>query len=70
MEPAADTDRSRHVLVILLPNSPRALWGCYGSFANLTPHLDELAARGSRSIAVSLLRPNMAIQVVPTGLKS
>ncbi|MCA9097934.1 MAG: hypothetical protein KDA36_06095, partial [Planctomycetaceae bacterium] len=42
----ADTNRLRHVLVILLPNSPRALWGCYGSFANLTPHLDELAARG------------------------
>lgn len=46
MEPAAATDRSRHVLVILLPNSPRGLWGCYGSFANLTPHLDELASRG------------------------
>ena len=46
MNGSPESCRGRHVLLIILPKSPRALWGCYGSFANLTPHLDEFGAHG------------------------
>lgn len=35
-----------HALVVVFPQSPRPLWGCYGSFADLTPNLDQFAAEG------------------------
>lgn len=37
---------SEQVLLIVFKQSPRSFWGCYGSFANLTPNLDAYAAQG------------------------
>lgn len=47
MNSSPETNIGRHVLLIALPYSPRALWGCYGSFAGVTPNLDEFAANGA-----------------------
>lgn len=37
---------SRHALLIFLPSTPWPLWGAYGSFSALTPHLDLVASEG------------------------